>query len=270
MALEEREDLEGKTNDTKKVEEVKDVDVSPDAMKLIQDLQKQVSKLEKQNSNSVIDGDSNTENLLKMLADKITESKPDKTGQFTFDTHHSESEIDEDDVLSDEEAVTFVTHKMMSIIVDDKRHGRSIKAPFNEIIFKYASTKQIKRGKETEIIQLSTYTCRSKKELAWLKAHSLFNITFFDKIDVALSSDVRRAGRLAKMMVQLGTMGQHALIAMARERGISVSSSDLSEIRGAIAHKIIEEEDSKNEERIKSSLLEQKLEADLINQKVGG
>lgn len=262
MAIEE---VEG-TEENKGASEVKVEDVKVDAgtADLIREMQQEIAKL-KEGTNTA-PGDNNE--LMKMLVDKLTKNETVKTGQFEFDNQYTESDLDADDVLEREDWITFITHKVLHVIVDDKRNGKNIKAPLDKIVFKYVSTKAVKNGRETDVFQLSTYTCQSKSELKWLRAHSMFGITFFDKMTGVLSNDAARAFKLARQMMVLKTIGQGQLISMAKSREITIGD-DLDHLRAEIATHVVEEQILKEKGFAQNVLKETKMEAELSGQSLG-
>jgi len=238
--------------------------LNEETMKVFKQMQDRIDQLEK-GGGTPQGGAAGMEDLVKLLADKITKQEGDRVGQFQFGTMHTMADIDESDVLPKEEWVTFITHKALYAIVDDKRHGRNVKAPLDMILFKYQSTQQVKSGKEVDIVQLSTYTCMSRMELKWLQEHSLYGITFFNESIAAISKDVERGMRIAKVMTSLNGMNQHQLVSMARERNLPVGG-DLGQLRGIIANFMVDLDIEKNAERTKRILLEKKLEEDMLKQ----
>jgi len=161
--------------------------------------------------------------------------------QFTFNNMYEVSQIDEDDFLPIEEQVTFVCPRVMHLIVDDKRQGKSIKAPFDVINFKYQSTKRVRGGKEVNVVNLSAYTCQSRTELKWLKNHTRFRIDFFDKVKMAVTADAEKATLISKQMNYLQGIGYNNLRQMAIQRGVE-SFDDINLLRAELAVKIAEEQ----------------------------
>jgi len=176
------------------------------------------------------------EQMVTMMAKKLDQVGGPKSTQFEFNQAHSEIDYDPEDVLSKEEEVTFICHKMMYVIVDDKRGGKNVKAPLDKIIFDYDSTKQVKDGRETNLLNLSKYTCRSKTELEWLRDHSMFNIMFFDTVSGAMNADIERASLLVKHMTTLQGRGQQELIQMAKGMAGVDFRGDLNMLRAEIAN----------------------------------
>jgi len=205
------------------------------------------------------------EQMVTLMAKKFDQVGGPKSSQFEFNQAHSEIDYDPSDVLSKEDEVTFICHKMMYVIVDDKRGGKNIRAPFDKIIFDYDSTKQVKDGKETNLLNLSKYTCRSKKELEWLREHSLFNIMFFDTVSGAMNADIERASLLVKHMTTLQGRGQQELIQMAKGMAGVEFRGDLNTLRAEIAHYHVERIMEANQNST-SRLFQERMLADSLSE----
>lgn len=209
-----------------------------------------------------------TVKTLEKLVDRLSKiggGDVSDTGQYVFTNSYDESELDPDDTMPKEKWVTLFSHKIGYVIPDDMRSGKSVKAPFGLIVFKYLSTKRIRHGKETDIMNLSSYVCRSKKELEWLMKHRLYGVTFFKNLNTALTSDAERASRLASHVVKLQQVSQHQLVSMARSHGIDVGrDTDINELRAMIAHRTVEKEMEKVKGNTSKILLEQEMEAAVI------
>lgn len=237
MALEELEETAGAGNEKQKPSA--ETPVNDSQAETIAKLQEQVAELLRNQQQN--QGMSITPEFLTNLVNSLGGPKEEvKTGQIEFGSYGSE--VDVDDVLPQEQWVTFISHRVRYVIVDDKRHGQTIKAPIDKIAFKYNSTKQVKNGKETDLINLCTYTCKSKKELEWLYNHSLFGVMFFNNISDALDADSDKASRMVKHLLALKGAGQHSLVTLAKERGIYNGETDMNKIRSAIAKRLAEEE----------------------------
>lgn len=227
--------------------------MDPATLRLFTDLQAKVDKLETKSEAS----------LLAELLDKVGgRSNEPETGQFNFNKKYKMSDIDEDDVLAPEDQVTFIAHKWFHFICDDNRAGMDVPAPLGTIRFKYDSTAAIRGGRETELIQKCVYTCRSKKELEWLRAHSKFQVVFFDKVKgIAFSQNIEKSKALAKQMIALNSMGQHDLILSAKARGINPGGMDLGDLRASIATSVVDEQFKNSSRHTENLLLEEHLEA---------
>ena len=242
-------------NEEKEVVETSQLALDNDTMKIIKDLQGQIDSMKTKDEAS----------LLAQLLDKVGDrgsSKETETGQFDFNKKYSMDDIDDNDVLSLEEQVTFIAHRVYHFICDDQRAGMNVPAPFGVIKFKFESTRAIKGGRETELIQMCTYTCKSRKELEWLRSHSTFGIVFFDKIKgTEYSADIEKSKALARQMVALQGMGQHDLISMARQRGMNPGDMDLASLRASLAINVVDEQFKNKGIHTRNTLIEEHLEA---------
>jgi len=185
--------------------------------------------------------DSSVSDLAKMISKGVSDGMKTRTGQFEFDEGYTEEELDADDVLEEKDWVTFAVHRIYDVIVADVRHGKAIRAPFNKIEFMIQGTKIRKDGKESQVTNYATYTCKSKKELDFLKNHSQYNIRFFDRINKAISVDAHKAGILSRNMTVLNAMNQHSIIKYAQQYNVPFSD-DLSTMRSELALRMTEKE----------------------------
>ena len=204
-----------------------------------------------------------TASLMKELVEGLREKSDDEKFRGR-DSYVGYQDIDPKDVLKD--PVSFYAHKIGYVIVDDKRNGHNVSTPFKrDIVFKYQSTKKVGSGTEAMLHNISQYTCRSKKELEWLEAHTFYGSIFFSSHKEAMSVDARRAGKLARIMGVLNRMEVAKVINMADKNGISMSE-DIGMLRIAIANKQANEElareDQANALRVK--------EADIAKQLIKG
>lgn len=117
-----------------------------------------------------------------------------------------EAQIDEEDWL--EEGHTFWNHGAGYVIVDDKRNNKSVMTPLKtKIIFEYHSTTRTGTGKEINLRLLSKYVSHSKKEVKWLKEHTVYNSIIFDDLkNNTMSRQAKKASRLAAMIPKLRSM----------------------------------------------------------------
>jgi hypothetical protein len=181
------------------------------------------------------------EAFASMISRGISEGMKSKTGQFQFDEGFTESEIDMEDLLPEEKWQTFAVHKIYDVIVGDKRHGKQIRVPYEPIKFLIQASKIVKNGKASTITNFATYTCKSKKELEWLKNHTQYNIRFFDSINGAASVEAKEATVLAKNMNLLNSFDQHQIFKYAKDHGVAVTS-DLNIMKAELATKLTKKE----------------------------
>jgi hypothetical protein len=194
----------------------------------------------------------------------IKGSKEDSSS-FVFENNYtSEAMIDEADVLPKEEWVTFISHTVGFVIVDDMVNGAAVRVPYGKIEFKYDSTKTIKNGKEQDVYNISKYTCKSQKELDFLRRHSGYRFFFFSNIKGARAIDATKAIKMQTIFKGLSGLGQVELVSLAKQYDISIPE-DISLLRGEIAMKIVGDQVLKEKSVTEQLLRETNLEAELIS-----
>ena len=201
-----------------------------------------------------------TAEAIKQLVTQLKE-KPDDEKYGGENKYVQLVDIDKEDRL--EQGVTFFSHKVTYVIVDDKREGFPVQTPYKNVIkFDYQSTKKVGSGKEAKLHNLSAYTSFSKKEVAWLKEHTSFGSVFFMSHKEALTVDNVRANKLARKMTVLNRMDTARVIKMANDCSIN-QMEDMHALRVAIANKQVDEEMAKeleaNEIRVKEARIEEEL-----------
>jgi hypothetical protein len=264
MALEVT-DLEENGSEEKRNEGVVDEALSKATLDLIKNLQEQVDELKKQKESAA--PSNNQAELLEKLIDKIAGNKADSSNFIFEHNYTTESQIDPNDMLPKDEWVTFVTHKVGYVSVDDTRQGVPVRVPFGKIQFEYESTKQVKNGKEVDLYNISRYTCKSKKELNWLKSHSKYGSLFFDNIKGARSIDGVKAIKLASVMRGLQSMGQHDVVNQARAYGLNIGD-DVNLLRGQIAQMIVDKQIRAENENNRMRVGEAELEAQIVGKRI--
>ncbi len=184
-------------------------------------------------------GTNETVEAIKTLVAELKE-KPDSEKYGDENTYTRPEDIDPNDRL--EVGIAFFSHQVAYIIVDDKRDGHNVRTPFGKAIkFAYQSTKAVKHGNETKLHNVSVYTSFSKKEVAWLESHKFFGTIFFSNHGDALSTDAKKAGKLARIIIVLQRYDVNKIIKIAKGLGIA-ASQDINALRIAIANKQAEDE----------------------------
>lgn len=174
----------------------------------------------------------------QMSSQDVTDKE---TGQFRFKKTAASS--DPTDALPKEEWVSFVSYMSFNVITSDLRNGVEVPAPIKPIKFIYDSTKRIPRGKDTEMVHICVYTCRSKKELEWLRSHTCFGVTFFDNIKGTLADDAKLARKMANLIMSLRGMNIHELMAMAKNNDLTnYQGLDADDLRATIAYQMAQKQ----------------------------
>tara|TARA_R100000808_G_C2154309_1_gene165209 strand:- start:1730 stop:2509 length:780 start_codon:yes stop_codon:yes gene_type:complete len=185
--------------------------------KLLDDKLKAIPKSEGLNN-------AHLEGILDVLRDSVPQKNP---GTRMV----AESEIDVDDYL--DIPATFFCYSFSYTLFGDMKYGRQVKSPYGTPI-KFKPLYRYKRQGATKFssatVSVSVATVRSKKELEWLRNHSLFNIKFFEKIGDAQNADVTFSEKVVETSNRLNSMSQFEVIERAKSEGIPISD-DVDDIK---------------------------------------
>lgn len=187
------------------------------------------------------------------------------TGQFNF-AKRAALASDPDDALPKEEQVSFASYMSFNVITSDLRNGIEIPAPIKPIKFIYDSSKRIPRGKDTEMVHLCIYTCRSRKELKWLREHTCFNVTFFDNIKGAIAEEAKTARKMSNLIMQLRGMNVHELLSMAQANELTnFQGLEADDLRATIAYQMAKKQQEAEVSNQMKMLNETRLEQELLS-----
>jgi len=157
--------------------------------------------------------------------------------------HSSEDEyVDlKDDYL--DEAVVFFAFSTIYGIYGDKRYGREVDTPRGEgfsfkKLYRYGK-RRTARG--IEMVSVSQLIVRSRIDAEWLKAHSLFNIKFFESVDKVQNVDVTFAEKLAEQNTIVSSMNDYQVIQRCKSNDIAVSTSDTVQLRKMLVRKMADD-----------------------------
>ena len=146
-----------------------------------------------------------------------------------------------DDYL--DEAVVFFAFSTVYGIYGDKRYGREVDTPRGEgfsfkKLYRYGK-RRTARG--IEMVSVSQLIVRSRVDAEWLKAHSLFNIKFFESVDKVQSVDVTFAEKLAEQNTIVASMNDYQVIQRCKSNDIEVSTSDTVQLRKMLVRKMADD-----------------------------
>jgi hypothetical protein len=174
---------------------------------------------------------------------KIGEAFTKKQNEASFEEAVDESEIDTEDY--EKEGVTFSAPYVGYMINDDVRKGRIVRLPNKKrsVFFDYHAERRfnVPGSKHEQKISFSTYTSHSKKEIIWLREHTLYNTMFFEAMATIQTSDVMRLTRLAKNMTLLKNTDNYKLVQYCREYNIAMGGN-IDVIRTELAVKMTDNE----------------------------
>jgi len=137
-----------------------------------------------------------------------------------------EEELEADDYLS--EPVVFYAYSQTWWIFDDVRKGQAVLPPYGKPI-KFHNFVRTKKSTATGkydggVIAICRASIRSKKQVEWLKNHSLFNIRFFETVESAQNVTVMFAEKLKEADNQVGRV-EYEIIEKAKAMGIPLTTN---------------------------------------------
>lgn len=206
-------------------------------LKIISEQNKRVSQLEKSITASSSNGLSAAD-LVTIVKGVSDANKRD----INYEEGIQEEQIDPEDF--DQKGVRFTCPSAGYVLVDDRRKGMIVKLPYNKksIFFKHASTRRVYQGKYESMTPISAYTAHSKKEIEWLRKHSLYNIMFYETTNQSAHADAIRATKLARIMNVIKNYEHVELISVCRQHGVQVNE-DPAITRSSLAIEILRKEE---------------------------
>jgi len=135
-------------------------------------------------------------------------------------------EVDEDDVL--DEDVHFFAYGSRYSIYGDKRRGQDIRTPYGTPI-RFNPTIRMVRNQgsrfDKSILAVCAAKVSSRKELEFLRSHTLFGFKFHESVNNVAAVDVQMAEILTSVAQELGSMTQHHVIQRAQQMGIPLDQN---------------------------------------------
>ncbi len=170
---------------------------------------------------------------LKSQKDIIALNKKKVFGIRSID----QSEIDFDDVLKD--PIIFFAWGFSTVIADDYVNGLTVQPPYGRAIsFRHLYRMQTPNGKFSSYSFCMVY---SKKQADFLRNHSDFNVRIFESLNAASSVENEYMTHVIAANDKLKKMDGHALIMLARNKGVANTSMDLSQLKTALMKVMVEE-----------------------------
>lgn len=142
----------------------------------------------------------------------------------------------------DERGAIFTSYGNGYLIVDDVRRGFALPTPYGRIFkFRFTAHKIVKIGRAESYSCYCSFKTYSKKEIEWLRSHTRFGIEFFENVNLALSTNARKAQIAAKVYKMVTSLDQHEIVRRAQSYGIQVGGV-LSDIITELSHRMAEEQ----------------------------
>lgn len=206
------------------------------------------------------------EKLMSEMEEKLSNKFHSQISRLKLEKQKAEMDEDldyveelEDDWL--DEPVIFFAFSMRYSIHSDRRKGQEVLPPFRPIKFTpLIRHKRPGRGKEVEVVSVSSVKVQSKKEVEYLRNHSLFGIYFYENMENAMNVDSSWAHKMVEAQRSLARLSDMQIVARAKQEGISVSQSpekmrrELSEI---LAKRAQDQHEKILNQRLKASVIDE-------------
>lgn len=201
--------------------------------------------------------------LVELLTQALGKQNNQKIEKFDKAKYH---DPEPGDLL--EKAVVFWSQGFQYVIGDDRKNGLAIPAPLGVVDFKAQSSKRKQNGKEQQMLILCKHVCLSKKELAFLRNHTMYGIRFFEKVDDVESVDVRYATLIASYAQGLRNMDAIRVFDTARHLQIPITTDNPDTMRVVLAQHYAKADVERSEEAQKTNIRKEKKELLLQEAKV--
>lgn len=228
------------------------------------DIKEEKKEKVKEETVSDIDAKALNSEQIKMIDElvdekiKQRESKPiiiDTSKQDRGTRVYPVEELPKGDYLED--PVVFFAYSYYYSIFGDKRKGQLVSTPFNRPIkFKvlYRSQRRDRLNKGAETVTVSQAAISSKKEVEWLRQHSLYGIKFFESIKKVQNVDVTLAEKMVEINAMVSSMDDVHVVDRARKAEIEIDTPDISYLRQALTKKLAEQAIVADKEKLKDKL----------------
>ena len=124
-----------------------------------------------------------------------------------------------------ENPVVFFAFSYQFSIHGDMRRGVETIPPQGAIRFKPVIRTKRKRGKETQVISVSSVVVHSKEVVDYLRTHTQYGILFFENVESAMNVDATWAQKMVEAQTAISRLSDIQVISRAQQEGIAVSQS---------------------------------------------
>lgn len=206
------------------------------------------------------------DDVMKLIGDKDAEHKAEIEKLLDKEREKTRAMIDrkskklddeeyfdevEEDYLQD--AVVFFTFSTQSFIYADFRNGKEIKCPNGKVHFKCIHRQIRKTSGGEKSIQISSVKVQSKRQLEFLRSHTLFNVQFFEDINHVKNVDAVWAAKLVEMNTQISQFSDAQIIDRSRILQLPITK-DLTQMRRDLVEHMAKMQRRKEEELSESRI----------------
>lgn len=163
-----------------------------------------------------------------------------------------------DDYLPEEEAVSFFSYVVVTVLTTDRRQNQESYAPLGPIVFNYLAGFAKKEGREEHIVNLCGYTSQSKTEIAWIRNHSLFKAgVICERYNTSISNGaIAKAQRASVIYNVIRNLHPASVVNRCREAGLHVTE-DIELMKALLVEHMVEQEINQEKERTGNLVLAQ-------------
>lgn len=162
------------------------------------------------------------ERMMSMFNSQISKLKLNK------DKEELDADLDYVQSLQDdwlENPVVFFAFSYQFSVHGDMRRGVETIPPQGAIRFKPVIRTKRKRGKETQVISVSSVVVHSKEVVDYLRSHTQYGILFFENVESAMNVDATWAQKMVEAQTSISRLSDIQVISRAQQEGIAVSQS---------------------------------------------
>ena len=207
---------------------------------LVLRLQKQIADMQSNQTQQAAPagnfGGMNPEQFQKFM-DAVTNTKK----EVNYEEGVYEEQIPVDDFH--EEGVRFCVPSTGYVMSCDMRKGKIVKLPWNKktIFFDHEATKKINQGKYKTIAPIASYRSHSKKEIQWIRDHSMYGVLIYESTNSAMNADMLKIQKLSRLIMVLKNVEFVDILKYCKNYNIT-PSDDANEMRFRIAHAMADRE----------------------------
>lgn len=162
------------------------------------------------------------ERMMNMFNSQINKLKLDKD-KSVLDADLDYVQNLQEDWL--ENPVVFFAFSYQFSIHSDMRRGVEEIPPHGAIRFKPVIRTKRKKGKETQVISVSSVIVHSKEVVDYLRNHTQYGILFFENVESAMNVDATWAQKMVEAQTSISRLSDVQVISRAQQEGLAVTQS---------------------------------------------
>jgi Txe/YoeB family toxin of Txe-Axe toxin-antitoxin module len=110
-------------------------------------------------------------------------------------------------------------------VLIDKRRGLESLPPHGAIKFKPLVRTRRKKGRDVQVVSVSSVKVQSQSELDYLRNHSQYGIAFYENMESAMNVDSTWAQKMVEAQQSISKLSDMQIIARAKQEGVTINQS---------------------------------------------